>query len=138
MDKIKMPGQRPHFGNGKFKMLSGLKSDVEYQAAAWLQFKTARDPEGKPLPQSAEQRKAIANLMAALREAAVTHGDNCQMQLGMSIKEKAGPGDPWTVIERPLLFLDVPEEMRNQSYADTPPEWDKENDNSGNDDKPNW
>lgn len=91
--------------------MGGLKKDNDYQCAAWLQFRTGKGEDGRQLPQTNEQRAAIQEAYQTLLDLAMKHG-NGQLQLGLSIKEKGEPGGVWPVLERPLLFLDVPKDLR--------------------------
>jgi len=115
MEKIKIGGSKPHFGNNQLRLGGGLKKDHDYQCAGWLQFRTGKGEDGRQLPQTNEQRAAIQEAYQTLLDLALKHG-NGQLQLGLSIKEKGEPGGVWPVLERPLLFLDIPEDLR-QNYS---------------------
>ena len=129
MDKIKIGGSKPHFGNNQFRLNGGLKKDNDYQCAAWLQFRTGKGEDGRQLPQTNEQRAAIQEAYQTLLDLALKHG-NGQLQLSLSIKEKGEPGGVWPVLERPLLFLDIPQDLR-QNYSR--PNFGDDNDDSKTD-----
>ena len=92
MDKIKIGGSKPHFGNNQFRLNGGLKKDNDYQCAAWLQFRTGKGEDGRQLPQTNEQRAAIQEAYQTLLDLALKHG-NGQLQLSLSIKEKENPAE---------------------------------------------
>jgi hypothetical protein len=125
-------GNRPHFSNGKFRLMQGLKRDVDYHIAAWLQLQTKWDDNtNRREPQTAEQKAAIAEIVMRLRELAVKLGFNQQLQLGISIKEKSADGETWPVIERPLMFLDVPQDFKMAAL-------ENQDEDSGNYERPSF